>query len=173
MHRIAVQTIVACCAAWFADHQSPDNPVAQDTATAQQLRSEAQKTVRIMVDGICASVPTHLECLAAADARGAAIAENTLDRLLQQPSSVEPNVTQRRPVLPNTFMSPGLPPSNLLPPRKVGGLMILQPLAFACAIPAVPAAQKRWMMNRALDIARCADMDERMLELRLERTMSE
>lgn len=49
--------------------------------------------------------------------------------------------------------------------------MTLQPLAFASAIPAVPAAQKSWMLNRAPDIARGPDMDERMLELRLESTI--
>ncbi len=173
MHRIAVQTLIACCANWLARNQPPNHNVAENTINARGLLNEARRAVRSSVDGICASVPYHLQCLAAADARNKPAATTIPDQPLQPPSPTKAQILCRRPPLPNTFMNPGLPPSNLLPPRKLGGLMILQPLAFACAVSAVPAAQRRWMLDRALDIARCADMDERLLELRLGNTMSE
>lgn len=173
MHRIAVQTLIACCADLLAGSQPPNYRVTENTINAQGLLSEARRAVRLSVDGICASVPYHLQSLAAADARNEPAATTIPDQPLQPPSSPKAQILCRRPPLPNTFMNPGLPPSNLLPPRKLGGLMILQPLAFACAVSAVPAAQRRWMLDKALDIARCADMDERLLELRLGNTMSE
>ncbi len=59
MHRIAVQTLIACCANWLARSQPPIYRVAENTINARGLLSEARRAVRSSVDGICASVTIY------------------------------------------------------------------------------------------------------------------
>lgn len=51
--------------------------------------------------------------------------------------------------------------------RKGRGFNMLQPLVVACLVPSVPAVQKRWILNRAMEIARRVGMDEKTIEKRL------
>lgn len=160
MHSIAIQAINIHCTNWIARCYSvggpaPELPMTEDITTAHDssIDMKAQKVIRTMVDGICASVPFHLDRLAS----------NKKNEPPGSHNSGKPSKQTRLGKIDLTSSKKG--PSALRGPgRPAGGFMLLQPLVVAYSAPGVPADQKTWIMGKSLEIAKHIGIDEEMFE---------
>lgn len=159
MHGIAIQIIDIRCAKWTAQFQSAERPKSvlaskKKITTAHDSSNylKAQNIIRTLVDGICASVPFHLDTLAS---KGR---DKSIDR---ERSGKPPNHTRSGETSP---LSSSGTPSSRGPERPAGTFVLLQPLVVAYTAPGVPAEQKKWILGKSLEIARYIGMDEAMVE---------
>lgn len=159
IHSIAIHAIELRFADWVARHGSDERlaqgvPLSESFATAHDssIHSKSQRFIRTLVDGICASVPFHLDRLAL---NGQSKSFN-----LDRPS--EPLNTTRPGEIASPSSDKSRPASKGLGP-PVGGMMLLQSLAVAYSAPGVPADQKKWIMGMSLGIAKLAGMDDEMV----------
>lgn len=161
MHSIAIQCIDIRC--WkmvaqfrLAERSIPELAEAEHVTVAHDSSThlKAYSAIRTLVDGICASVPFHLDTLALKGRK----------ELLGRKKSGEPS-KQSPPgeVAPEAPSSEGLSVSRR-PKRQAGGFMLLQPLVVAYSAPGIPTDQKRWILGKALEIAKRFGMDEGMIE---------
>lgn len=163
MHSIAIQAIAIRCTNWIAqyhrvDSPGPEVPVTESVTTAHDssIDLKAQKVIRTMVDGICASVPFHLDQLGL----------NGRNESLGSHSSGKPSkrvrLTEIDPTASNKSHSAlGGPPAR--------GFMLLQPLVVAYSTPGIPADQKRWILGKTLEVSKQIGTDEEMVEKVLKR----
>lgn len=169
MHSIAIQAIDIRCADWIARYCSAERPASEvpipgDVATAHDslTRLKAQKVIRTLVDGICASVPYHLDELVLKVRQDESVGRGRSRKSCQkfrpgETGSAASNESQ----------------SRLRGPRGPGGsFVLLQPLVVAYAAPGIPADQKRWILGKALEIAKHIGMDEEMVEKMLNKLAS-
>ena len=154
MHSIAVQSVEIRCANWIAQYRSSGRstrevPISEDTATAQgsPTHSKAQDVIRTMVDGICASVPFHMD-----------------QWVMERPHESNGNDRSRKPSPQIHSGEIASAASGEVPRRPAGGFMLLGPLVVAYTAPGVPADQKRWIMDKALEVAKHIGIDEGMVE---------
>ena len=169
MHSIAIQSIGIRCADWIAQCRSTECPapglqtpkdVATDHDSSTHLK--ARKTIRTLVDGICASVPFHLDELALKGQNEHVGRDKSHKPLTQNPlGEIAPAA------------SSGTPSAMRGPRRSAGGFMLLQPLVVAYSAPGVPADQRSWIMGKTLQIAKHIGMDEEMVEKVLNKLASD
>lgn len=156
MQGIAIQSIEIRCANWMAryisdERPTPEVPVAQDVVTARRSFAylKAQDVIRTLVDGICASVPFHLDKLALEGQHKYDGHDVSRERFTQiSLCGIDPASSVKG--------SPGIRG----PWGPAGGFILLGPLTVAYSAPGVPADQKRWIMNKTLETAKYIGMDE-------------
>ena len=161
MHSIAIQCIDIRCWKMVAQYRHaecsiPELAAAKDITVAHDSPThlKAYSAIRTLVDGICGSVPFHLDTLALKGRKDPFGRKKSGEPYKQIPAGE---------VAPEASSSESLSvPSG--PKRPAGGFMLLQPLVIAYSAPGVPADQKRWILGKAVEIAKCFGMDEKMIE---------
>ena len=157
MHSISIKSIRIHCASWIAEnrsaqHPAPDLPMLEDVVTDhdQSTQLEAQNAIQTLVDGICATVPFHLGEMG----QNQSVGRDRSNEPLEQDSLVEK--TRSASNESSSLMRGPRPPA--------GGFMLVQPLVVAYLAPGVPADQRRWILGKALEIAKYIGMDEEMVK---------
>ena len=159
MHNIALQAINIQCTNWIARYGSvevpaSELPMTEDTTTAHHSSIDStQKVIRTMVDGICASVPFHLDSLAL-NRKKESLGDAKSGKRFNQTGSGKIDLTS------SSKSSPVLKG----PERPAGGFMLLAPLVTAYSAPGVPADQKTWILGKSLEIAKQFGVDEEMIK---------
>lgn len=153
MSSIAIKTIDLRCKNWIARYCSADRPTPEIATTRDvtftqdsSTHLKAQNVIRTLVDGICASVPFHLERLTSKGMKKSTGRDRS-GRPHRQKTSGELAI--------------------------VPGIMLLQPLVVAYSAPGVPADQKRWILGKTLELVKHIGMDEEMVEKTLKELPSE
>ena len=162
------QSIILHCANRIARYQPAersalDKSTLEDFATAHNssTTSKALDTIRTLVDGICASVPYHLDKSPLKGHHGA------INPVLSSDS-----FTPTRPA----GIAPGIPSksstvaADLKPPA--GAIALVHPLVVAYRAPGIPADQKAWILNRILVIFKHFGVDGSMVEKMLNSPIS-
>lgn len=164
MHSIAIQSIEIRCAKWTAQSQSAERPtsglaVTENVTTAHDSSKyiKSQDVIRTLVDGICASVPFHLDTLASTGC------DKSIGRKRSGKPSNHTRSGEASPLASSETSSVSRDPK-----RPAGTFMLLQPLLVAYTAPGVPADQKQWILGKSLEIARYIGMDEAMVEKMLD-----
>ena len=160
MHSITIQVIASRCTNWIAQHHrvdrlGPEVPITENVTTAHDssIEVKAQEVIRAMVDGICASVPFHLDKLAL-NGQTRSLGSHSPGEPSKRidPSELDPTASNK-----NQSALRGAGP----PARR---FVLLQPLVVAYSAPGVPADQKRWILGKSLEVAKQIGMDEEMVE---------
>ena len=161
MHSIAIQCIEIRC--WkmvaqrrHAERSTPELAAAENVTVAHKSPThlKAYSAIRTLVDGICASVPFHLDALAL---------KGRKDSFGRKKSGEPSEQLPAGKVAPKAPSSDGISVSSG-PKRPAGGFMLLHPLVVAYSAPGIQADQKRWILGKALEIAKRFGMDEGMIE---------
>ena len=167
MHSIAIQSIQIRCASWIVRHGSAERPtpevqLREDVATAQYSSTlvKAQNAIRTLVDGICASVPFHLDKFAVKVGQNESIDRERSGKPFEQ--------IERAGGIATAGTAPNQTASELTGSwGPAVAFMLLQPLVISFTAPGVPAGQKTWILDKLLVVARHIGMDEEMVVMRL------
>lgn len=159
MHSIAIQRIDIRCWRLVAQCRHAERSILELTAAEHvtvahdsPTHLKAYSAIKTMVDGICASVPFHLETPALKGRKEPGGRKKSSEPSKQLPAG---QVGAEAPSSEGPVLRP--------PKRPAGGCM-LQPLVVAYSAPGIPADQKIWILGKALEIGKRVGMDEEMIE---------
>ena len=162
------QSIILHCANKIARYQPAersalDKPVPEYFATAHNssTASKALDSIKSMVDGICASVPYHLDKSPLKGHHGAINPVLSSDSFTPtRPAGIAPGAPSESPTAA----------ADLKP--RAGAVALVHPLIVAHRAPGIPADQKRWILNRLLAISKHFGVDGPMVEKMLNSPIS-
>ena len=162
------QSIILHCANRIACHQPAehsalDESIPEDFAKAHTSSTimGALGTIKTLVDGICTSVPYHLDKPPLNGHQGAispVFPKNSLTPT--HPADTAPRVPPEIPTMA----------ADLKPPA--GAIALVHPLIVAHRAPGIPADQKGWILNRILAISNHFGVDGSMIEKKLNSVVS-
>ncbi|CAD6585860.1 MAG: hypothetical protein ASARMPREDX12_002143 [Alectoria sarmentosa] len=143
MHSIAIQSIHVRCANWIARYGSAEHPALEVSMTEDIATAKDSST--------------HLK------------AQNVIRTLVDGICASVPFYLDKL-ALKGQSESIGHDRSGgPLSKPPLAGFVLLQSLVVAYTTPGIPADQKRWILGKALEIAKHAGMDERMVVKTLDR----
>ncbi|KAM0802873.1 hypothetical protein BDR22DRAFT_887210 [Usnea florida] len=162
------QSIIIHCANKIAryhpaERSALDQSVPEDLTTAHSssTTSKALDTIKTLVDGICASVPYHLDKSPVKGCHNAispVLSSNSL--MSTRPAGIAPRVP---PDIPNG-------PADLKPSARA--IALLHPLIVARRAPGILADRKEWIQKIVLAISSHFGVDESMVEKKLNSSIS-
>lgn len=157
--RLYVQAIILRCVAWLSEmpvaeltHRNTD-PALRVTAT------RTRDTLQEMVDGVCASVPSHgFGQIDNSDPLSLCLRSYALDSLSTFGSVVGPSdysQSDTSTVPSGSHESDGL--------HEIGGYLLLWPLLVARSTFFIPEGQKKWILSKVFEIAQHAGLNEAIM----------
>ena len=162
------QSIIIHCANRIARQQpvgrsALDKSLPEDLATADSssVTLKALDTIKTLVDGICASVPYHLD---KSPLKGH---HNAISPVLSNNSLMPTRTADIAPRVPSEI-STG--PADLKPPARA--IALLHSLIVARRAPGIPADRKEWILNTVLSISNYFGVDGCMVEKKLNSSIS-
>ena len=162
------QSIILHCANRIAGYQSGERPALKDSTPENfatfhnsSTTMKALGTIKTLVDGICASVPYHLDKSPVKGHRGA------ISPVLSGDSFTPTNPANTAPGVPSEIPTVA---ADLKPPA--GAIALLHPLIVAHRAPGIPADQRRWILDRILTISDHFGVDGSMVEKKFNKPVS-
>ena len=140
-----------------------EEPTREDFATAHNSSTtlKALNSIRTLVDGICASVPYHLDKSPLKGHYSAISPVMSSERSTPtRPGDTAPAISPETPIV-----APDLKP-------PAGAIAIGHPLLVAYRAPGIPADQREWILNKMLTISKHFGVDGVMVEKKLKSSVS-
>ena len=162
------QSIILHCTDRIARYQPAerlafDESTPEDFATAHNSSTTMKKlgTIKTLVDGICASVPYHLDKARLNELHGPINSKLLSERSTPtRPANTAPRDTSEIPTVA----------AKLKPPA--GAIVLVHPLIVAHRAPGIPADRKEWIQKRILAVSGHFGVDGSMIEKKLNSPVS-
>lgn len=150
-----VQAIILRCVAWLSG-MSVHEMSRQNVGITAAVR--ARHVLQTMVDGVCASVPTHIGYSEGEDPNivSECLRSYALDTLDSIGSTATPFIAHR-------LVANDAARNRALNLHEIGGYLMLYPLLVARSATFIPEQQHTWIGARILDIAKHSGLDETMI----------
>ena len=162
------QSLILYCANRIAryrpgERSALDESIPENFATAHNSSTarEALNTIKTLVDGICASVPYHLDKSPLKGHHGA------INPALSRDFFTPTRRADTGPGVPSQFPTVA---ADLKPPA--GAIALVHPLIVAHRAPGIAADRKGWILNRILAISNHFGVDGSMVEKKLNTPVS-